>query len=103
MSTLFDAFQSNLLVDAACKFGVLTNDSPVDKSKMATHFEKLLTEWLRNCSGFVEINTTVEDDETFKFRGALEVIAHLLNAFGRREWCQAASSPQLAAVFRSIT
>jgi len=96
MSTLFDAFQSNLLVDAACKFGVLTNDSTVDKSKMATHFEKLLTEWLRNCSGFVEINASarhVENDENFKFRGAIEVISHLMNAFGRREWCQAASSP----------
>jgi len=96
MSTLFDAFQSNLMIDAACKFGVLTNDSAVDKSKMSTHLEKLLTEWLRTCSGFVEINSSakgVEDEDNFKFRGALEVIAHLLDKFGRRDWCQAASSP----------
>lgn len=57
MSTLYDAFSNNILIDTACKFGILTNESAIEKSKMVNHFEKLLTEWLKNCSGFVEINS----------------------------------------------
>jgi hypothetical protein len=39
----------------------------------------------------------------FHFSGALELISHLLNMFGRREWCQAPNSPYLAAIYESIS
>jgi len=43
-----------------------------------------------------------EDNEIFRFRGAFELIGHLTNTFGRREWCQAQNSPYLALIFAAV-
>lgn len=37
-----------------------------------------------------------------RFKGAYDLLGHMLNAFGRREWCQAADSPYLGAIFAAL-
>lgn len=42
------------------------------------------------------------DDDIFRFSGAFELIGHLTNSFGRRDWCQATTSPYLALMFGAV-
>jgi hypothetical protein len=42
------------------------------------------------------------DDDIFRFSGAFELVGHLTNSFGRRDWCQATTSPYLALMFGAV-
>jgi len=61
MTNLFNSNYDNVVVDVACKFGILTNESNIDKTGMRDQLCKILTSWLNKCSGFVEINDAVEE------------------------------------------
>jgi hypothetical protein len=104
MVTLFNAFPGMTPVSIGLKFGVLTNgNETINKTAMAGTLQVLLVDWLSRCSGFDEVNSSTQtDDDVFRFKGAFELLGHLLNAFGRREWCQAANSPYLASVFGAV-
>lgn len=86
MVTLFNSFNGNNSVAVGIKFGVLTNgNETIDKSKMASDLKSLLVTWTKAKSGF---DTPARDEnDVFKFAGAFELIGHLTNAFGRRDWC----------------
>jgi len=100
MVTLFNTFGGKNCVSVGIKFGVLTNgNDTIDKTKMAADLKTLLVQWIKQNSGF---DKKRDDDDVFKFSGAFELIGHLTNSFGRRDWCQAANSPHLALVFGAV-
>jgi hypothetical protein len=69
---------------------------------MALQLKTLLGQWIKNKSGFDKKASSDMDDDTFKFSGAFELIGHLTNSFGRRDWCQATTSPYLALMFGAV-
>jgi hypothetical protein len=102
MVSLYNAFNGSNCVAVGIKFGVLTNgNETIDKSKMSADLKSLLVSWLKTKSGFD--TAPLDEDSMFKFSGAFQLIGHLTNAFGRRDWCQSASSPHLALMFAAVT
>lgn len=84
---MFDSYDGKSPVNVAVKFAVMTNgnDAKVDKEKMSTSVRALLVDWLQMNSGF-----DAKDDEEegiYRFKGAIDLIGHLSNTFGRREIC----------------
>jgi hypothetical protein len=104
MATLFNAFPGFTPVSIGLKFGVLTNgNETINKTSMAKTLQVQLVDWLTRCSGFDEVNSSTQtDDDVFRFRGAFELLGHLINTFGRREWCQASNSPYLSLIFGAV-
>jgi len=93
----------------AVKFGVLTNgnDVKVDKAKMSGQLQSLMADWLQMNSGLDAAKRNNEDDEdeddeTFRFKGALDLIGHLTNSFGRREICVKAGDQHANMLFACV-
>ena len=102
MVSLFNTFNGNNCVSVGIKFGVLTNgNETIDKNKMAADLKSLLVSWLKAKSGFD--TAPLDEDSMFRFSGAFQLIGHLTNTFGRRDWCQSAGSPYLALMFAAVT
>ena len=89
MITLFNAFPGMTPVSIGLKFGVLANgNDTIKKDEMAKTLQVLIEDWLSKCSGFDEVNSSTKtDDDVQRFRGAFELLGHISNTFGRREWC----------------
>lgn len=68
---------------------------------MAAELKELLTKYLQAKSGF-DAFSLFDSDDLYQFSGAYELVGHLTNSFGRRDWCQAASSPYLALMFDAV-
>ena len=84
---LFNKFKGATPITIGIKFGVLTNGNETnDKSKMAKELQELLVKYLQAKSGF-DVYSLFDSDDTYKFSGALELVGHLTNSFGRRDWC----------------
>lgn len=88
----------------AVKFGVLTNgnDAKVDKAKMSGQLQSLMADWLQMNSGLDAASGADDDDEIFRFKGALDLIGHLTNAFGRREICVKTGDQHLNMLFACV-
>lgn len=109
MLSLFDAFEEeNDCIDLPMKFGILTNgNETIDKSKLVDQFKSSLLERLEDTAGFKEVDDDCmpqgdEEDEMFHFKGALDILGHVLNTFCRRDWCQTPQSPYLRLLFGTI-
>lgn len=98
MQTLFSAYKGKTVINAAIKFGVLTNgNETIKKDAMLKEFQALLVDWLKTGSGF--FTKAHDDDEMFTFKGVFELIGHLSNTFCRRDLCLSPQSPYLAMIF----
>jgi len=77
------------------KLGIIMNgNDTVDKQAMITNCEEYLVERIVDGAGFIEVDDDPapvgegeEEDETFKFKGIMPLLAHLVNTFGRRNLC----------------
>jgi hypothetical protein len=102
--TLFDSFSAmgKSPVNVAAKFGILTNGNElkVDKALLSKQLCSLLLDWIQLNSGFD--TEQADPDATFRFRGALPLIAHLASRFGRREICVSQANPHLSMLYRAI-
>lgn len=110
MKALFNAFDEseNDIIMIPLKFSILVNgNESLDKSEMLAEFEKLLTERLVDSAGFEEIDDDPaplggddEDEDTiFRFKGSLDLMAYMLDKYGRRDWCQQPQSVYLTRIF----
>ena len=96
MKVLFNAFDDggNDAVMLPLKFAILTNgNDSLDKSELLAEFESLLVERLVDSAGFEEIDDDPaplaggEDEEVFRFKGVIDLMAYVLDKYGRRDWC----------------
>jgi hypothetical protein len=78
---------------------------------MIANCEEYLVERIVDYAGFAEVDDdptpiggegSDSEDEMFKFKGIMPQLAHIANAFGRRELCQKAGSPGLSFIFNCI-
>jgi len=98
MEALFTAFDEDNEGDDALiislKWGILTNgNDKIDKTAMRKSLMDHMIERITDSAGFEEIDDDpapciVDEEGPFKFKGVLEILSHLTNAFGRRSWCQ---------------
>jgi len=111
MQALFNAFDENA-VDAIMlplKFAILINgNDTIDKASMVAEFESMLIERLTDSAGFEEIDddpapiNTESEDEVFRFKGVLDMLAHTLDKFARRDMCQKPDSNYMKMVYRCL-
>ena len=110
MKTLFSAFddEGNDAISIPLKIGILINgNDSIDKSEMIKEFGAYLKETLVDRAGFEEIDDDPaplvgDDDEVFRFKGPLAVLAFFLDKMCRRELCLKQDSPYLKQIYSFI-
>lgn len=115
MNDVSSAFDRCSVASLSAKFGIVMGESTQKDAKEAINkdLQAELNEMLCAFSGFAEVNkkhpeATIEGisggetEEIFRFAGTFDMISHLLNLYGRRDWCVAANSPYLASTFGTI-
>jgi len=96
MQALFNAFDENGVdsIILPLKFAILINgNDKIDKTPMVSEFQSQLVDRLTDSAGFEEIDddpapiNTESEDEVFRFKGVLDMLAFTLDKFARREMC----------------
>lgn len=107
MQALFTAFDEADVnpITIPLKFGILINgNDAIDKSQLAKQFETLLVEKIVDQGGFEEIDDDPApvaggEDEVFRFKGVVDLVAFMADKFCRRDWCQAPDSVYMKLLF----
>jgi hypothetical protein len=96
------------------KLGIIMNgNDSVNKQAMIANCEEYLIGRIEDSAGFSEVDDdpapiggegegSESEDEIFKFNGIMPLLAHILNAFGRRPLCQLPGSTGLNFIFDCI-
>jgi hypothetical protein len=98
MKALFNAFDEseNDTILLPLKFSILANgNETLDKSELVSELESILVERLVDSAGFEEIDDDPspiggeddDEDSVFRFQGSLDLLAYILDKYGRRDWC----------------
>lgn len=110
MVTLFNAYNDSGIdhILLPIKLGVLANgNEKLDKAPLAAEMLSSLTEKLVDGAGFSEVDDDPAplvggDDETFKFKGALDLLSHFTNSFLRHDFVNTPSSKCLELIVEAV-